>query len=72
MTDDAVITAQGINKYFEAFHAIKDLSLTVGREEIFGFIGRNGAGKTTFMRIACGLMKPSSGTVEVVCRLKVC
>lgn len=63
---DAIIMAQNVNKYFEGFHALKNLSLTAERGEVFGFIGRNGAGKTTFMRIICGLMKPSNGTVEVL------
>ncbi len=68
MKDNAVIFTQNVNKYFKDFHALKDLSLTVGQGEIFGFIGKNGAGKTTFMRIVCGLMKPSNGTVEVLKR----
>lgn len=54
-----------ISKFFGDFRALNDLSVSVSQGEIFGFIGKNGAGKTTFMRIICGLMKPSSGTLEI-------
>ena len=54
-----------ISKFFGDFQALNDLSVSVSQGEIFGFIGKNGAGKTTFMRIICGLMKPSSGTLEI-------
>ncbi len=65
MEENKVIITQKINKYFDRFHALIDLSVAVNKGEIFGFIGKNGAGKTTFMRIICGLIKPSSGTVVV-------
>lgn len=65
MEENAVINALNINKSFGSFHALKDLSIKVGQGEIFGFIGRNGAGKTTFMRIVCALMKPDNGTIEI-------
>jgi ABC-2 type transport system ATP-binding protein len=65
MEENKVITTRKINKYFGSFHALIDLSITVDKGEVFGFIGKNGAGKTTFMRIICGLMKSSSGTVAV-------
>jgi ABC-2 type transport system ATP-binding protein len=69
MNENASITSCNISKYFGSFRALKDLSVSVPQGEIFGFIGKNGAGKTTFMRIICGLMKPSSGTVEVKKRI---
>ncbi|WKY43216.1 ABC transporter ATP-binding protein [Eubacteriaceae bacterium ES2] len=65
MNENAAITTCSISKYFGDFRAIRDLSISVPQGEIFGFIGKNGAGKTTFMRIICGLMKPSSGKLEV-------
>jgi ABC-2 type transport system ATP-binding protein len=58
---DAVIEVHGINKHFGEHHVVKDLSLTVRRGEIFGFLGPNGSGKTTSIRILCGLLTPDSG-----------
>lgn len=64
MSDEMVIEAKCISKRFGDFQALRDVSVTIGRGDIFGFIGRNGAGKTTFMRILCGLMRQSGGTLE--------
>ena len=60
-----IIKAKGLTKKFGSFVANDDLSFEVGVGEIFGFLGANGAGKTTAMRILCGLSKPTSGEVEV-------
>jgi len=65
MKENEAITTNNISKMFGNFRALHDLSISVPQGEIFGFIGKNGAGKTTFMRIICGLMKPSGGTLEV-------
>ena len=53
---------QGLNKRFDGKHVVKDVSLRVRRGEIFGFLGPNGSGKTTTIRMMCGLLKPDSGT----------
>jgi ABC-2 type transport system ATP-binding protein len=58
---DVVIDVRGINKHFGDNHAVKDLALTVRRGEIFGFLGPNGSGKTTSIRMLCGLLTPDSG-----------
>ncbi|MDQ2962220.1 MAG: ABC transporter ATP-binding protein [Pseudomonadota bacterium] len=58
---EVVIDVHGINKYFGENHVVKDLSLTVRRGEIFGFLGPNGSGKTTSIRMLCGLLTPDSG-----------
>src|SRR6202158_775283 len=58
---DVVIDVRGLNKHFGANHAVKDLTLTVRCGEIFGFLGPNGSGKTTSMRMLCGLLTPDSG-----------
>src|SRR5437016_9286726 len=58
---DVVIDVHGINKHFGENHVVKDLSLTVQRGEIFGFLGPNGSGKTTSIRMLCGLLTPDSG-----------
>lgn len=63
--NNAAIKTCNINKLFGDFRVLKDMSISVSHGEIFGFIGKNGAGKTTFMRIICGLMKPSSGSLAV-------
>ena len=58
---DIVIDVRGLNKHFGENHAVKDLSLSVRRGEIFGFLGPNGSGKTTSIRMLCGLLTPDSG-----------
>ena len=58
---DVVIDVRGLNKHFGPNHAVKDLTLTVHRGEIFGFLGPNGSGKTTSIRMLCGLLTPDSG-----------
>ena len=60
-----VIEAQHLTKQFGDFKAVNDISLSVRKGEIFGFLGANGAGKTTAMRIFCGLSQPSSGKATV-------
>lgn len=60
-TADAAIDVHGLNKYFGDKHVVKDLSLTVQRGEILGFLGPNGSGKTTAIRMLCGLLTPDSG-----------
>ena len=56
-----VIDVRGLNKYFGAKHVVQDLSLQVRQGEIFGFLGPNGSGKTTSIRMLCGLLTPDSG-----------
>jgi ABC-2 type transport system ATP-binding protein len=55
------IDVQGLNKSFGKKHVVKDVSLRVERGEIFGFLGPNGSGKTTTIRMMCGLLTPDSG-----------
>jgi len=60
-----VISADGLTKRFGDFTAVDAISFEVSKGEIFGFLGANGAGKTTAMRMLCGLSKPSSGKATV-------
>jgi ABC-2 type transport system ATP-binding protein len=60
-----VITAEKLTKNFGGFVAVDHISFAVGKGEIFGFLGANGAGKTTAMRMLCGLSLPTSGTASV-------
>lgn len=62
---DKVITADRLTKRFGDFIAVDQVSFEVGKGEIFGFLGANGAGKTTAMRMLCGLSLPSSGSATV-------
>ncbi|HET7115675.1 MAG TPA: ABC transporter ATP-binding protein [Hanamia sp.] len=65
MKDDKVITAHELTKKFGDFTAVDKISFEVTRGEIFGFLGANGAGKTTAMRMLCGLSLPTSGEATV-------
>lgn len=62
---EKVITADKLTKRFGDFIATNEISFDVYKGEIFGFLGANGAGKTTAMRMFCGLLIPSSGTATV-------
>lgn len=59
--NDNVISVKGLTKRFGDFTAVDHISFDVKRGEIFGFLGANGAGKTTAMRMLCGLSYPTSG-----------
>ncbi|MDR2389507.1 MAG: ABC transporter ATP-binding protein [Tannerellaceae bacterium] len=60
-----VIEVHNLCKYFGRFGAVRNLSFEVVKGEIFGFLGANGAGKTTAMRMLCGLLTPTSGKGRV-------
>ena len=64
--DENVIEVSHLVKAFGSFHAVDDISFSVKRGEIFGFLGANGAGKTTAMHMLTGLNQPTSGTGTVV------
>lgn len=59
------VQTENLGKRFGKFEAVKNLNLTVHAGEIFGFLGANGAGKTTAIRMLCGLLLPSSGSGRV-------
>ena len=59
------IAAQHLTRRFGAFTAVDDVSFEVRTGEIFGFLGSNGAGKSTTIRMLCGLLRPTSGTAIV-------
>lgn len=63
--DNYAISVRGLTKRFGSFTAVDHISFDVGRGEIFGFLGANGAGKTTAMRMLCGLSRPTAGTGTV-------
>lgn len=61
----SAITVSGLTRRFGDFVAVDDLSFDVRKGEIFGFLGANGAGKSTTIRMLCGLLKPTSGAATV-------
>lgn len=63
--NEYAITVKGLTKRFGTFTAVDHISFDVKRGEIFGFLGANGAGKTTAMRILCGLSLPTDGSGSV-------
>ena len=60
-SSDHAIEVRDLTKTFGRFTAVDHLSFTVKRGEIFGFLGANGAGKSTTIRMLCGLLIPTSG-----------
>src|SRR5436189_1802296 len=65
MTEELAISVDKLTKRFGSFTAVNEISFDVKKGEIFGFLGANGAGKTTAMRMLCGLSIPSSGEASV-------
>lgn len=65
MQNEKVITAKELTKRFGNFTAVDKITFDVKKGEIFGFLGANGAGKTTAMRMLCGLSLPTSGLATV-------
>ena len=63
---ETVLAAKGLTKRFGTQEAVSDLSFGVERGDVYGFLGENGAGKSTTMRMLVGLITPTSGTVEVM------
>jgi drug efflux transport system ATP-binding protein len=60
------IRLERLCKFFGAFKAVDDITFEVEQGEVFGFLGANGAGKSTTIRVLCGLLRPSSGRAEVL------
>jgi ABC-2 type transport system ATP-binding protein len=60
-----MIELHNVSKSYGNHVAVRDLTLTIGRGELFAFLGPNGAGKTTTIKMMCGLLFPTSGTVRV-------
>ncbi len=63
---EKAISASGLTKKFGSFTAVNEVNFEVNKGEIFGFLGPNGSGKTTTIRMMLGLLKPTKGSVEVL------
>ena len=60
-----IVRLEGVQKYFGAIHALRDINLRVGRNEIVGLIGDNGAGKSTLIKVMTGVLPPSAGRLFI-------
>ena len=65
MNNEFAIQTEGLSKHFGDFIAVNKISFEVKKGEIFGFLGANGAGKTTAMKMLSGLLLPTSGAANV-------
>ena len=65
MSDKVLLAAHGLTRYYGARQALCGVDIVLARGEILGFLGQNGAGKSTTMQILCGALAASSGTVEI-------
>jgi simple sugar transport system ATP-binding protein len=60
-----IVRMENVQKFFGAVHALRDITLSIGRNEIVGLIGDNGAGKSTLIKVMTGVIKPTSGRLFV-------
>ncbi len=60
-----IVRAEGVHKYFGAVHALNNINLAIGKNEIVGLIGDNGAGKSTLIKVMTGVTPPSAGRIFV-------
>ena len=64
--NDAAVEARGLSRHFGDIRAVDKVDLQIPRGEIYGFLGPNGSGKTTMIRVLCGLLTPTAGEVRVL------
>ena len=64
-SQEMIVDVKGLTKRFGPITAVDDVTFTIRRQELFGILGPNGSGKTTTIRILCGLMAPTAGEVSV-------
>ena len=60
-----MISSYNLTKYYDTHAAVRDVNLFVGAGEVCGLIGPNGAGKTTLLKMLAGLLRPTSGRIEI-------
>jgi ABC-2 type transport system ATP-binding protein len=62
---EMIVKTRGLSKKYGEHYAVNSVNVEIGRGQIYGLIGQNGAGKTTFIRMLCGLIAPSDGEIEL-------
>jgi len=62
---ESVVRLAGVQKYFGAVHALRDIDIAIGRNEIVGLIGDNGAGKSTLIKVMTGVLAPTAGRIYI-------
>jgi simple sugar transport system ATP-binding protein len=62
---ESVVRLEGVQKYFGAVHALRDIDIAIGRNEIVGLIGDNGAGKSTLIKVMTGVLEPTAGKIFI-------
>ena len=62
---ESIVRLVGVQKYFGAVHALRDIDITIGRNEIVGLIGDNGAGKSTLIKVMTGVLAPTAGQIFI-------
>jgi simple sugar transport system ATP-binding protein len=61
----SIVRLEHVHMYFGAVHALRDITLAIGRNEIVGLIGDNGAGKSTLIKVMTGVLRPTSGRIFI-------
>jgi simple sugar transport system ATP-binding protein len=62
---ESIVRLEHVEMYFGAVHALRDISVSIGRNEIVGLIGDNGAGKSTLIKVMTGVLEPTSGHIFI-------
>ena len=62
---ETVLKTVGLSKKYGSRYVVRGVNMTINKGDIYGFIGKNGAGKTTFMRVILGLSEPTEGSFEL-------
>src|ERR1041384_5395569 len=65
MPREVMIECENLTKRFDGLTAVDHVSFTVEKQSIFGFLGPNGSGKTTVIRMLCGILEPTGGTAQI-------